>query len=104
MAPLSFSAAGVCVSSSPMPNINAKNITASKSLAAAAATTFFGTICTSSAMPEPELALAETISCARAEPSVSKRCASAGSTPSPGRNTFTSTRPMITAMLDTMTV
>ena len=88
-----------------MPNISAKNITERMvALLEAAPTTLSGTIFISMSRPLGCDALSLTMAWARSAPSLSSCCASAGSTPAPGLNTLTSTRPSSTAMPDSTTV
>ncbi len=89
----------------PMPNITAKNISARIwPLSEAAATTLLGTIDSSMSIPRGWLSTLATISRLRSTFCASSCWARAGSTPVPGRSTFTSTRPRPTATPDSTTV
>ena len=104
IASFSTSVRGVCTSSRPMPKNSAKNITARMSFADMAEIMLLGTILTSRAMPASVLAEVSTMPAAPSLPWASISAATAGSTPSPGRITFTTASDITTAMVDTTTV
>ncbi|KAG1244995.1 hypothetical protein G6F65_021489 [Rhizopus arrhizus] len=93
------------VSTMPMPNISAKNISDRIApLSDAACSTLLGTIDSSMSMPFGVPWMPATISLLRSAFSDSIIAATCGSTPAPGLSTLTSTRPMPTAMPDSSTV
>src|SRR5690606_3153109 len=102
----SVSIAGVALlTTMPTPNISAKNISARiEALLDAAPTTLSGTIDSSISTPLTWSPLSLMMACARSALSLSSSCASTGSTPVPGLNTSTITRPSTTAMPDSRMV
>lgn len=93
------------VSTMPMPNITAKNISARiEALLDAASMTLLGTIDSSMSMPRGVSSTLATICCVRPVFSAISESASTGSTPAPGRSQLVATSPISTATVDSATV
>ena len=87
-----------------MPNTSAKNMTASTSFSLMAVTMFVGMMLSSASMPAGDSPALSMIPCAPVPALASNSCATAGSTPSPGRIRFTRTSDSTTATELTKTV